>query len=87
MQTLRTLIYHFSNETFSRKEVILHENETAKNFYIVKSGQVILSKVFELDQKNIYLTNRLKKRCNVAEIGPGEIFGEIECIMNDKSHF
>lgn len=64
--TIRSFIYNIQEHTLFKGQVIFSENEMADKFYIIKSGEVLLSKSFEskTDSKlsEIYLASRRRKK-------------------------
>jgi cAMP-binding proteins - catabolite gene activator and regulatory subunit of cAMP-dependent protein kinases len=91
---MKTWMYLFERkEKYLRKSVVYKEGDPADFIYLVKSGEVVCSKVIEVNyhpqnSENVVLDNEnrvlvfdkepLRKSVELNVLGPGQLFGEEE---------
>ncbi|KAM3138542.1 hypothetical protein pb186bvf_009294 [Paramecium bursaria] len=73
-RTISQLLCYFQVELFERNQVVYYENEKPEFIYIVKTGEFEFSKKFRKENR--------QKRIPIANIGPYELFGDLDCLLN-----
>ncbi|EAR88262.2 cyclic nucleotide-binding domain protein (macronuclear) [Tetrahymena thermophila SB210] len=84
-RSLHEYIYYFKIVNYKWKDIVYQQGEDPQYVYIIKSGEFILQK-FSRQEKN-QNSGIFPITAQVAIIGPGEIFGEVDCLLNHKRHF
>ncbi|KAL4473217.1 hypothetical protein ABPG72_015598 [Tetrahymena utriculariae] len=84
-RALHEYIYYFKIVNYKWKDIVYQQGEDPQYVYIIKSGEFILQK-FSRQEKN-QNSGIFPITAQVAIIGPGEIFGEVDCLLNEKRHF
>ncbi|KAL4476521.1 hypothetical protein ABPG74_010254 [Tetrahymena malaccensis] len=84
-RSLHEYIYYFKIVNYKWKDIVYQQGEDPQYVYIIKSGEFILQK-FSRQEKN-QNSGIFPITAQVAIIGPGEIFGEVDCLLNEKRHF
>jgi CRP-like cAMP-binding protein len=89
-RTLETLMFHFLPLQAYRGQVMCREGEPCRFIYIIQKGQFVLSKGFRVRRTNeIQLLKETvpRKHVEVARLVSGEMYGEIDALLNEPYHF
>ncbi|CAD8056497.1 unnamed protein product [Paramecium primaurelia] len=95
-QMLNQLYYHFKQEEKKLFQIIYKENENANHIYLLKSGEVELSKFIDLNQsssnnsimKKFFTRNEQKlEKVRTSIITAGQIFGHEEVLAGIKREY
>lgn len=70
--TVELVCQHLSEEVFPAGYVVFEDNASGDHLYIIKSGRLRITKTLDNGQEHI-----------LAELGPGEMFGEM-ALLEDK---